>query len=244
MTPNYEQDNIKLFNADCMDIMKQYPDDYFDLAVVDPPYFNGPEKLGYYRNGENKVSQVKGWASGGYWVKGGYKPIGNWKIPDDEYFTELKRVSKDQIVWGINYYSIVNLGNGRLFWNKVNGTSTFSDGEIAYCSKIDSVRMFTFMWNGMMQGSSKDGSRAEGNKKLQEKRIHPTQKPIQLYKWIYKNYSSTGQKILDTHLGSGSNAIAAHYSKMGEFVGCELDPHYFEKSIERIYKETRQLELF
>ena len=239
----FKYENIKIFNADCMEVMERYPDGYFDLAIVDPPYFNGPQKLGYYRNGESKVSRVKGWASGGYWVKGGYQPIGDWKIPGSDYFKELKRVSKDQIVWGINYYSIDNIGFGRIIWDKINGTSSFSDCEIAYCSKINSVRMFSFMWNGMLQGSSKDGTKAEGNKKLQEKRIHPTQKPIQLYKWLYKNYSSSGQKVLDTHLGSGSNAIAAHYSKVGEFVGCELDPHYFEKSIERIQNQTRQLEL-
>ena len=235
--------NLKIFNADCMDIMFLYPDDYFDLAITDPPYFNGPEKLGYYRNGESKVSRVKGWASGGYWVKGGYKEIGEWKVPSNDYFEELIRVSKEQIIWGINYYPIANLGNGRIIWDKVNGTSTFSDCEIAYCSKINSVRMFSFMWNGMMQGSSKDGKRAEGNKKIQEVRIHPTQKPVQLYKWLYKKFSKSGQKILDTHLGSGSNAIAAHYAKVSEFVGCELDTDYFQLAIERIEKETRQLEL-
>lgn len=240
---NIKDTGISVVNEDCMKVMARYPDGYFDLAVTDPPYFNGPEKLGYYRNGESKVSKVKGFASGGYWVNGGYDEIGDWKIPGDEYFKELKRVSKNQIVWGINYYSIDNLGFGRIIWDKVNGSSTFSDCEIAYCSQIESVRMFSFMWNGMMQGSPADGKKSQGNKKLQERRIHPTQKPIQLYKWIYSKFLKSGQKVLDTHLGSGSNAIAAHYSGASEFVGCELDPEYFKKSTERIHKETRQMDL-
>lgn len=235
-------DTLKIINDDCMNVMKQYEDNYFDIAIVDPPYFNGPEQLGYYRNGESKVSKVKGWASGGYWVRGGYDEIGEWSVPTKQYFDELKRVSKEQIIWGINYYSIDNLGFGRIIWDKVNGTSTFSDCEVAYCSKIKSVRMFSFMWNGMMQGDPADGKKAQGNKKLQETRIHPTQKPVQLYKWLYSKYVESGQKVLDTHLGSGSNAIAAHYAKVSEFVGVELDEKYFKKSIERIEKETRQLE--
>ena len=244
MSDKIQNTNIELFNEDCMAVMKRYPDNYFDLAITDPPYFNGPEKLGYYRNGESKVSKVKGWASGGYWVKGGYKEIGEWVIPKQDYFTELKRVSKHQIIWGINYYSIKNIGFGRIVWDKVNGESGFSDCEVAYCSKIESVRMFTYMWNGMMQGSHKDGSIAEGNKKIQEVRIHATQKPVQLYKWLYLKFAESGQKILDTHLGSGSNAIAAHLNNMGEFVGCELDEVCYQEGKERIYKETRQMELF
>ena len=240
---DYKQDKLTIINEDCMEVMKRYPDNYFDWAITDPPYFDGPQKLGYYRNQETKVSKIKGVHSGGYWVNGGYDPIGEWKVPGKEYFDELKRVSRNQIIWGFNYYSIENLGSGRIIWDKVNGTSTFSDCEIAYISSIDSVRMFSFMWNGMLQGSPEDGKRSQGNKKLQEKRIHPTQKPVQLYKWLYSKFGTVGQKVLDTHLGSGSNAIAAHYAKM-EFVGCEIDGKYFKKSIERIRKETRQLELF
>jgi len=239
----YEQDNMKIYNADCMAVTADYPDNYFDWAITDPPYFNGPQKLGYYRNGESKVSKIKGVHSGGYWVNGGYDPIGEWAVPKQDYFDELKRVSKNQIIWGINYYPIENLGSGRIIWDKVNGSSSFSDCEIAYISSIDSVRMFSFMWNGMLQGDTADGKKMQGNKKLNEKRIHPTQKPIQLYKWLYSKYVTTGQRVLDTHLGSGSNAIAAHYAKT-EFVGCELEEAYFIKSIARIQKETSQLELF
>lgn len=119
-------------------------------------------------------------------------------------------------------------------WDKLNGVNDFADCELAYTSFKGAVRKFSFRWQGMLQGDMKN----------KQKRIHPTQKPIQLYAWIYENYAKPGQKIIDTHLGSGSNAIAAHYAKMGEFIGCELDTHYYKASINRIRKETRQLSLF
>ena len=223
-----------------------FPDNYFDWAIVDPPYFNGPEKLGYYRNRDSFVKQkTKGVHSGGYWVNSGYPEIGDWKIPEQSYYDELCRVSKNQIIWGINYFKFEGISPGRIIWDKVNETSSFSDCEIAYISSINSVRKITFMWNGFQHGCSEDGSKMQGNKKLNEKRIHPTQKPIMLYKIIYQRFiKESGQKILDTHLGSGSNAIAAHYSNMSEFWGIELDPIYYKEFTERIERETKQLELF
>lgn len=234
--PNYKQDNLQLFNDDCLIIMGQYPDNYFDVAIVDPPYFDGPNKLGYYGNTCSKTG-VK---------RNGYKKLGSWDLPSIEYFEELNRVSKDQIIWGFNYFhwaSTLFTGSGRIIWDKINSTSTFSDCEIAYCSSIDKVVKFDFMWNGMNQGSPQDGRIMQGNKKLNEKRIHPTQKPVQLYKWLIDKFSSSGQKILDTHLGSGSSAIAA-LDKKRDFTGIEIDAEYLLNSIKRIDNETRQLDLF
>lgn len=148
------------YNNDCIEGMKQFPDKYFNLAIVDPPYFSGPEKRKFYGN---KIS-----STGVQRVI--YKKGEKWKVPGEDYFEELKRVSKNQVIWGINYYDIKNLGSGRIVWDKVNGTTSFSDCEIAYCSLHDSVRMFSYMWNGMMQGKSiTDGRQQRGNKKKTNK---------------------------------------------------------------------------
>lgn len=129
-------------NEDCMQLMTRYPDKHFDLAIVDPPYFSGPEKRQYYGR---KISSIG--------VKRVYEQTTQWAIPDKDYFDELFRVSKNQIVWGVNYYDYP-FGSGRIIWDKVNGQSSFSDCEIAYCSLHDSARLFRYMWNGMMQGKS------------------------------------------------------------------------------------------
>ena len=156
------------------------------------------------------------------------------KAPDMVYFIELQRVSKNQILWGANHF-IQNIPNANssswLVWDKVNGATDFADCELALTSFKTAVRKFTFQWHGMIQGDMKN----------KEQRIHPTQKPVKLYNWIYANYAEEGQKILDTHGGSFSNAIAAHYAKM-HFVGCELDEDYYKAAVERIRKETRQQE--
>lgn len=215
---------LELFNEDCMEAMKRYSDNYFDLALVDPPY-------GIGESGKTNKSRGK------LAVSTDYKSFAgdDLKAPDKEYFLELKRVSKNQIIWGANHF-IQNIPDANsscwIVWDKVNGATDFADSELAYTSFGTAVRNYRFQWQGMLQGDMKN----------KEKRIHPTQKPVKLYSWIYANYSELGQKILDTHLGSGSNAIAAHYAKMGEFVGCELDPDYFQKASERIERETRQLE--
>ena len=223
----YKQDNLTIYNADCMEIMSRYEDNYFDLAVVDPPYgidagnlFGGEERKSGKGASFKTAFKQKSWDK---------------EIPTQEYFNELFRVSKNQIVWGANYMShFLPPSMGWIVWDKDNGTTKFSDSELAFSSFSKALRNFKYTWNGMIQGDMKN----------KESRIHPTQKPVKLYNWIYKNYAKEGHKILDTHLGSGSNAISAHYAKMGEFVGCELDEDYYEASIKRIHQETRQLELF
>lgn len=211
------------FNEDHMEIMKMFPDKSFDLAVVDPPYFSGPDKLGYYGASISSIGVERE----------GYEPIGNWDIPSQEYFTELFRVSKNQIIWGCNYYAAFIPSVGRIVWDKVNGQSSFSDAEIASCSFHDSVRLFSYMWNGMMQGKSiEEGRVMQGNKKLNEERIHPTQKPVILYDWIFEKYAKPDQLILDTHLGSQSSRIAAYKAGL-RFVGCEVESKYYNDGNER-----------
>lgn len=144
----------KLYNMDCMEGMKEIPDKYFDLAIVDPPYFKGPNKRQYYGRRINKLN-IK---------RREYSEIKGWDIPNEQYLKELLRVSKKQIIWGINYYDIY-LGPGRIIWDKVNGASSYSDCEIAYCSTHDSTRLFKYMWNGMNQGKSiSEGHIMQGDK--------------------------------------------------------------------------------
>ena len=224
---------MKLFlHEDCMDVMKRYPDNYFDLAIVDPPYFSGPEKREYYGR---KVSPIG--------VNRLYGKTSEWKIPNRDYFDELFRVSKNQIIWGVNYFDY-SFGPGRIVWDKVNGKSSFSDCEIAYCSLHDSIRLFRYMWNGMMQGKSiSEGHIQQGNKALNEVRIHPTQKPISLYLWLLQTYAKEGDKILDTHVGSASSLIACQ--ELGfEYVGCELDRDIFNLAKQRLNDYEKQIKLF
>lgn len=218
----------EVFNVDCMDYMKKIPDKTFDLAVVDPPYFSGPEKKGYYGK---KVSKIG--------VKRNYPNQPLWNIPDSEYFKELKRVTKKYIVWGCNYFNFI-FPPGRIVWDKCNDKSTFSNCEIAATNLHNSVRIFRFMWNGMLQGKSiEEGHIMQGNKKLNEKRIHPTQKPVALYRWIFSRYAKPGNKILDTHLGSGSSRIAAYDMNL-YFIGCEISKEYFEAQEERFMNYTKK----
>lgn len=216
MKPNYEQDNIKLFNADCMDIMKQYDDKYFDLAIVDPPYgIKRFEKSVESKAMPNFKDKLCSWD----------------KIPTQEYWDELFRISKNQIVWGANNF---NMPKSEYFivWDKKQPCPNFARCEYAWVSmglKKPAKICELAYWGGM--------------KHSVEKNYHPTQKPVKLYNWIYAKYAKPGQKILDSHLGSGSNAIAAHYAKIGEFIGIELDKDYFDSACKRIYNETRQLDL-
>jgi site-specific DNA-methyltransferase (adenine-specific) len=200
--------------ADCMDVMKEFPDKHFDLAIVDPPYGIGAE------NHAGKAEN--GWTQ---WSKK------QWDAypPDIQYFTELFRVSKNQIVWGANYYpQYLSPSMGWIFWDKGQRNFSLADGELAFSSFDKAMRVFDF---------SRGGQMAEGQ------RIHPTQKPVALYKWLLKNYATPGQRILDTHLGSGSHAIACHYAGM-HLTACEIDADYFEAAKERIKRETSQLDLF
>ena len=222
----------KVYNCDCMKYLKTIPDKYFDLAVVDPPYFSGPELLEYYgkKQHDNGVNKR-------------YRKSSKWKIPDKRYFKELERVSKRYIVWGCNYYDHV-FAHGRIVWDKCNGASFYSDCEIAATNLFESIRMFRFMWNGMMQGKSiSEGHIMQGDKSKNEFRIHPTQKPVALYAWIFQNFTRGGQKILDTHLGSGSSRIAAYHLGI-DFYGCEIDKSYFDTAQERFEKECLGIEKF
>lgn len=220
------------YNMDCMEYMKTLPDKAFDLCVADPPYFSGPERRGFYGC---KVSKIG--------VHRDYHISPCWEIPGAELFEEIQRVSKKWIVWGCNYFDF-RFKHGRIVWDKVNPNNSFSDCEIAATNCHESVRLFRFMWNGMLQGkNSSEGHIMQGNKALNEKRIHPTQKPVALYEWIYRRYAKPGDKILDTHLGSGSSRIAAYDAGL-DFVGCEIDPYYFAAQEERFAAHTAQLDMF
>lgn len=152
----------QLLNLDCMVALKEYPANYFDLAIVDPPYFSGPERRGFYGR---KVSPIG--------VQRIYEKSESWNVPGKEYFDELFRVSKNQIVFGCNYFDYP-FRPGRIVWDKCNGNSSFSDCEIAFCSLHDSVRLFRYMWNGMLQGKSiSEGHIQQGNKRLNEKTNSP-----------------------------------------------------------------------
>ncbi len=218
----YEKDKIKLIQADCMDIMKTYPDNYFDLAVVDPPYGINADK-----KNSNKESKTKKSAALS-------KDYGNqeWdnSIPTDEYFNELKRVSRKQIIWGANFFG---LKGGYLYWHKNVTMPTYSTGELAWISWLNKLDFVNITWHGMLQEDMK-------NKEI---RIHPTQKPVKLYEWLLHNYAKPEFKILDSHLGSASSAIAAHYFGC-EFVGIELDSEYFKDAVNRFKNETQQIKMF
>ncbi len=219
------------YNMDCMDGMKEFPDKYFDLAIVDPPYFSGPERRGFYGRNESPIG-----------VKREYRKMDTWMIPTKDYFIELQRVSKHQIVWGCNYFDF-SFSSGRIVWDKCNGSSSFSDAEIAFCSLHDSVRMFRFMWNGMNQGKSvAEGHVMQGNKKLNEKRIHPTQKPVALYDWQLQQYAKPGYKILDTHVGSASSLIACKKAGL-KYVGFEKDRVAYEDAVNRLNEFDNQISL-
>jgi site-specific DNA-methyltransferase (adenine-specific) len=214
--------NIELLHIDCMEYMKTVPDKHFDLGIVDPPYgINAGRRRG--DTGKNKHIKQKDY------------DYGEWDSspPDDEYFSELKRVSKNQIIWGGNYF---NLGASKCYivWNKKNGDNYYADCELAWASFDSAVRMFEYRWFGFLQEKSGDAK---------EDRIHPTQKPVDLYRWLLKNYAKEGDKILDTHLGSGSIAIACHDYKF-ELVGCELDKDYYEAACKRFKNHVAQQKLF
>ena len=215
---------ISLHNIDCMDFMRECEDNAFDLAIVDPPY--GIGESGKTNKSRGKLATAKD-----------YKPFagGDLEPPPVEYFEELGRISKNQIIWGANHF-VDRIGRGSpcwIVWDKMTGGSDFADCELAYTSFKTAVRKYQFQWSGMLQGDMKN----------KEHRIHPTQKPVKLYQWLLENYAEKGQAILDTHLGSGSSAIAAHYYGV-DFVGVELDKDYFKAAKERIDNETRQGDLF
>lgn len=209
---------LELFNEDCMEVMARYPDNYFDLAIVDPPYgigIDGQKENKKGKKSDRKAHKIKGWDS---------------SIPDKSYFKELERVSNNQIIWGANYFveHLTKGTKGWVVWDKAQHGLTMSDCELAYSSFKKPTRIWV------------------ANRVIlqQEGTIHPTQKPIKLYEWLLTNYAKPEYKIIDTHLGSGSHAIAAHYFGISEFVGCELDEDYFKAASERIERETAQGDMF
>jgi site-specific DNA-methyltransferase (adenine-specific) len=215
----------EVYNMDCVAFMREYPDKYFDLAVCDPPYGIGASnyKRGGTQHGRSlskcKIYDAKDWDN---------------KPPSIEYFTELFRVSKNQIIWGANHFiSLMPYDSSCwIVWDKDNGDNLYADCELAWTSFDKAVRKYRFKWHGMLQE----------NMKNKEVRMHPTQKPVKLYEWLLKNYAKEGNRILDTHLGSGSSRIAAQ--KLGfDFYGAEIDKDYFEAS-EKRFKEAVSMPLF
>ena len=205
-----------------MELMARHEDNYFELAIVDPPYGIGI----------NAQSQGKG---GGVAKKIEYtKKDWDNATPTAKYFSELKRVSKHQIIWGGNYF-VKYLDNSPcwIVWDKDNGDTDFADCELAWTNFKTSVRKVKWKWAGMLQQ----------NMKNKEQRIHPTQKPVKLYEWLLMNYAKEGDKILDTHLGSGSIAIACH--NLGfDLTACELDKEYYEAAMKRLKQHQQQLTMF
>jgi site-specific DNA-methyltransferase (adenine-specific) len=214
---------IKLYKIDCNIFMKDVPDNFYDLAIVDVPY--GTDI--------NNQSQGKG---GGCAKKIEYtKKDWDKTAPKIEYFDELRRISKNQIIWGANHFiSKIPVDSSYwIVWDKDNGTTDFADCELAWTSFNTAVRRFKYTWAGMRQQ----------NMKNKEKRIHPTQKPVKLYEWLLLNYAKEDDKILDTHLGSGSIAIACH--NLGfDLTACELDKEYFEAAKKRLKIHQQQLRIF
>ena len=214
--------NIDIKHGDSLQAMKAMADNSFDWAIVDPPY-------GIGESSKNFASRSVLANSNKYTVK-------DWdnQTPDSFYFSELKRVSKNQIIWGWNYF-VAHLSDcpSYIVWNKKNGANDFADCESAWCSKKGAARVFEYKWHGMLQENMKD----------KEVRIHPTQKPVALYKWLLETYTSEGDLILDTHLGSGSIAIACHYMKRN-FEGYEIDQEYYENACKRFKEQTAQVALW
>jgi site-specific DNA-methyltransferase (adenine-specific) len=212
-------DKITITNEDNMQMMARYEDNYFDLAIVDPPYGidrgGQEETFTKCKKHKRKHHKKKEWDS---------------VIPNKDYFNELFRVSKNQIIWGANYFvEFLYKGTmGWIFWYKGQDGLTMSDGEIAYSSFQRATRQVNINRSFI----AKNGGS-----------IHPTQKPVKLYEWLLHNYAKPGDKILDTHLGSGSIAIACHNMKY-DLTACELDKEYYDAAISRINKHVAQLRLF
>ena len=208
---------MKLINDDCMNILPDYADDYFDLAIVDPPY--GIKRFGDRVETTNRLELIK-------------TKINEWDIkPSPEYFKELFRVSKNQIIWGANNFTLPNT-EYFIIWDKQQTVDNFASAEYAWTNIKKPAKVFRHSIHKVMV-----------SRKQEKGKIHPTQKPVELYRWLLENYAEPTDKILDTHLGSGSIAIACHYFGIEEFVGIEIDKEYFDNAKTRIEKETRQIKL-
>ena len=212
------------YKMDCIQGMKEFPDKYFDIAIVDPIYGDVTQG-GYMKNIDStqKVAKVRKY----------HNSLWNQKKTGDDYFKELLRVSKNQIIWGGNYFAnILPPSQCWIVWDK-NNTGRFADAELAWTSFNSAVRIFKYTWNGMIQ--------QEGYE--HEYRIHPTQKPIALYEWLINKYANEGDIILDTHVGSASSLIACHRTRH-KFVGFEIDEIYYADAKRRLDAETAQTTIF
>jgi site-specific DNA-methyltransferase (adenine-specific) len=215
---------MKITNEDNMALMSRYPDNHFDLAIVDPPYGIGMDGGSI---GKGKKLNKKNWDN---------------ETPKDEYFTELFRVSKNQIIWGGNYFKLA-LTKSWIYWDKMQDgfAESFSSGELAWSSFNLPMKQIRYKYQGNYEGYENNITTKSSKPHLLK--IHPTQKPVALYKWLLSKYAKQGDKILDTHLGSGSIAIACH--DMGfDLTACELDTDYFNAAMKRIEDHKKQLVLF
>ena len=215
-----------------MELMSRYEDNYFDLAIVDPPYGINADKAQNAAAESRKKANGKSKAGRG-WKE--YKAT-EWdsETPKNEYFKELLRVAKKQIIWGGNYFPYIwNHSNSFIIWNKMQRDFSLADGELAWYSENNkAMRTFDFSRGGALSDNNKNGGR-----------FHPTQKPVKLYEWLLMNYAKEGFKILDTHLGSGSIAIACH--NLGfDLTACELDKDYYDAAIKRIQQHKAQIRMF
>lgn len=212
------------YNMDCNEGMKEFPDKYFDLAIIDAPY--GIGENGDKNHTRTKLAKAKD-----------YKPFSGDDLqpPDDTYFKELFRISKNQIIWGANHFisKIPYDSHCWIVWDKDNGINDFADCELAWTSFDTAVRKIRYRWQGMLQENM-------ANKEI---RIHPTQKPVALYEWILSRYAKDGDIILDTHVGSASSLIACHNTNH-KFVGFEIDEYYYKLSKERFDRETAQMHIY
>jgi site-specific DNA-methyltransferase (adenine-specific) len=216
---------IEMLNCDCMEYMAGLADKAFDLAIVDPPY-------GIGASGSAFISGKSGIGDSRWKNRAGHKyEIKEWddSAPTEKYFSELFRVSKNQIIWGGNHF-ILPVSSCWIFWDKMTGGCDFSDGELAWCSFDLAIRKFEYLWSGF-------------RKQYPESRIHPTQKPIALYKWLLSRYAKPGDRILDTHGGSGSICIACH--DLGyDLTWMELDADYYKAAVARYQNHAAQASLF
>ena len=215
---------MNITNECNMKLMARYEDNYFDLAIVDPPYGIGEH------GSRNKADRPTAkWKNPKSQV---YNTFDDSQIPTKNYFEELKRVSKNQIIWGGNYFTEhLKPSKGWIVWNKkADIKEHLSMAELAWTSFDKKCNMYDHLWAGF-------------KKKYKVNRIHPTQKPVELYEWLLMNYAKEGDKILDTHLGSGSIAIACHNLKF-DLTACELDKEYYEAAMKRIERHKQQLTMF
>ena len=225
------ENKLTITNEDNMELMARYPDNYFDLAIVDPPYGIGADEAQNNAAEQRIKSNGKSKAGRGYKL---YKKS-DWdnSIPSKEFFDELQRVSKNQIIWGGNYMTqYLKPSMGWIIWDKGQRDFSLADGEMAWTSFNKAMRIFEFSRASCIKSNN-----------TMIKKFHPTAKPFELYKWLLDKYAKPGDKILDTHLGSGSIALACHDYGF-ELTACELDKEYFDKAMERIKNYTNQTKLF